>query len=170
MMACYSILGLSYGGYYALFSESYLTFWLRLGCTLGHDGLKASALDVVHPKVKVKVKVICPMLLIYRADNYQTCSTWYLYLYSSCTWVAVWSTCTCTCTWGLSTCWHMPCVHTKSTTILWVINCCPNWSFSNVTRQGDCKTINVREFSRENWWVTEHPLAFISKFVNIRVQ
>jgi len=34
MMAYYSILGLSYGGYYALFSESYLTFWLRLGYTL----------------------------------------------------------------------------------------------------------------------------------------
>ena len=56
MMAYYSILGSSYGAYYALFSEFYLTFWLRRGCALGHDGLKASALDVVHPKGKVKGK------------------------------------------------------------------------------------------------------------------
>jgi len=58
MMACYSILGLFYGGYYALFSEFYLTFWLRRGCALGHDGLKASALDVVHPEGKGKGKDI----------------------------------------------------------------------------------------------------------------
>jgi len=56
MMTYYSILGLSYGRYYALVSESYLTFWLRRGCTLGHDGVKASALDVVHPKGKRKGK------------------------------------------------------------------------------------------------------------------
>jgi len=56
MMAYYSILELSYGGYYALFSESYLTLWLRRGCALGHDGLKASVLDVVHPEGKGKGK------------------------------------------------------------------------------------------------------------------
>jgi len=55
-MAHYSILGSSYGGYYALVSESYLTFWLHRGCALGHDGLKASALDVVHAEGKGKGK------------------------------------------------------------------------------------------------------------------
>ena len=54
MTAYYSILGLSYGVYYALVSESHLTFWLRRGCALGHDELKASALDVVHPEGKGK--------------------------------------------------------------------------------------------------------------------
>jgi len=33
-------------------SESYLTFWLRRGCALSRDGLKASALDVFHPEGK----------------------------------------------------------------------------------------------------------------------
>ena len=56
MMAHYCILGLSYGGYYALVSESYLTFWLRRGCALDHDGLKALVLDVVHPEGKGKGK------------------------------------------------------------------------------------------------------------------
>ena len=45
----------------------------------------------------------CPQWLI-ASFIPQTCSTWYLYLYSSCTRVQVWSTCTCTCTWDLSTC------------------------------------------------------------------
>ena len=59
MMAHYSILGSSYGGYYALVNESYPTFWLRQGCALGHGGLKASALDVVHPEGKGKGKGVC---------------------------------------------------------------------------------------------------------------
>jgi len=34
----------------------YNAFWLHRGCALCHDGLKASALDVVHPKGKGKGK------------------------------------------------------------------------------------------------------------------
>ena len=53
MMAYYSILGLSYGGYYALFSDSYLTM-----CYVGvaHWAMMTSVQDVVHPEGKGKDK------------------------------------------------------------------------------------------------------------------
>ena len=41
-----------------------------------------------------------------RRPTSQWCSTWYLYLYSSCTRVQFWSICTRTCTW---TCRYLPC-------------------------------------------------------------